>query len=279
MRLQLVAVIGALFVLVVSSTVDAQDQPTSSYTKDEIDNRLKDLESKADAGSRMGEFYKRGEVDALLGDLRKSISQSATKTDIETKIDDAQKVFKAALEAAERRNSERKSDLEKRIETVESKIPSFPSWISAAIAALALVVSIASAVVSYTNVNRGAEEARRAVREARADSMIEQWQGLADKIRQVRGVFSDLDHLFNQDGTPNLQNYALIADVGNWYERMADQWHHSTADRDVLRRNGLKNQAQEFWTGVLAASGRLPDLTAQIADWTELRWLATDPAA
>jgi hypothetical protein len=256
----------------------AQDQP-AAYSKEEVDAKLKDMESKADTDARFRDVHKKSEIDGQFEDLRKSISQNASKSDVDARIVDLRTAFNSLLSVAEQRNAERKADLERQIDAVASKIPTFPPWIAAAISAFAAVVSIVSIIVAYSNVSRAAAEARRAAREARADGVIEQWQGLSTKVGQARGLFRNPNQLLNPDGTPNLNNYALIAEIGNWYERMANQWRHSTADRDVLRKNGLRRQAQEFWNGVQGALTTLPDLATQITDWTDLHWLATNPDA
>lgn len=267
------------FLLSVSSSLLAQDQPAATYNKEEIDAKLKDLESKADTNARSRNVHEKSEIDARFEALQKSISQNAPKTDLDAKIVDLRTAFNGLLSVAEQQNLERKADLQRQIDAVASRIPTFPPWIAAAISAFAAAVSIVSIIVAYNNVSRAAKEARRAAREARADGVIEQWQGLSAKISEARGLFSNPKELLNPDGSTNLNKYALIAEIGNWYERMAYQWRHSTADQDVLRKNGLRRQAQEYWSGVQGALATLPDLAIQIADWTDLQWLATNADA
>lgn len=289
---RLLTIAGAFTVsILVSPALIAQDQPTSTYSKNEIDAKLNDLESKSDADARFRDVYKRDEVDRRIGDLRNLISQNATKADVDAKIADVQKAFKTALDSSEATNAQRKADLEKLIAATDSKIPTFPPWVAVVISALAVAVSIFlgnQARITSTNLateakntstrlaNEAKDEARRSVREARAYSVIAEWRGLRTEIGRALDLFLNPNKLV-LNGAPVKPNYAILVDVGNWYDGMAEQWHSGTTDSDVLQRNGLKEQAKEFWDGLQAARTTLPDLDRQIAAWTNLQWLANQP--
>src|SRR5262249_55433265 len=210
----------------------------------------------ADTDARFRDVYKRGEIDAQINALQNLISQNASKVEVDAK----------------------KADLEKLIAATDSKIPTFPPWVAALISGIAVLVSIGSIVSSTAIANAAKDEGRRATREARAYSLIAEWRTLSEKIGRARDLFEHPEKLIS-NGSPNKANYAILVDVGNWCEGMSEQWRAGTIDTDVLRRSGLKGEAKQFWDGLQIAKTKLPNLDKQIADWQDLRWLATSPDA
>ena len=276
---RLVQIIG-VFAILILTTPGAWAQDQSTYTRNEIDTKLNVLESRSEADARFQDVYKRDQIDQQLAVLRNLISQGDSKADVDAKIADVQKDFKSALDASNASNVQKKADLEKLIAATDSKIPTFPPWVAVVISLFAVAVSIflgnQSRITSTTIANDGKEEARRSVREARAYSVVAEWRGLSEKIGRARDLFQHPDKLVS-NGAPVKPNFAVLVEVGNWYEGMAEQWRSGTTDNGVLQRNGLKDQAKEFWDGLPAAKTTLPELDQKISDWTDLQWLANQP--
>src|SRR5690348_17462851 len=142
MRSMCLAVLLLCFICPIAT---AQDQPQPTYSKEEIDNKLKRQAPRDDVESRLQDVYKRADIDsklsdlrnALSQDLRNALSQNASKGEVDARIADLQKIF----DATEKRNSEWRSDIEKRISTLEDKSPSVSPWIAIGISLAALVMS------------------------------------------------------------------------------------------------------------------------------------------
>src|ERR1051326_3957615 len=284
MRLPLLPTLAFLFLLAIyPSPALAQEQPPASYAKDEVDAKLRDLEARIDA--RLRGVYPRSEVDAQLSALRNLISQNASKAELDARIAQVQKASDDALQAAEQRNKQHMTELKDLIDATAARIPTFPPWIAVLVSIAAAVISVVGIGVSASKAHAAVassramaeatrEEARHSTREARAYSVLGEWRSLSGDIGKALALFANPAPLRNPDGTPNEQNHKLLADLGNWYEGMAEQWRHGTVDHEVLRRSGLKDQAREFRDGLHAARATLPELDRQINDWTDLEWLA-----
>ena len=272
--------ISLLVVVLISPVVEAQDQsdqPAPGYSKQEIDSRLNDFEKRTDADSRFREVYKRDEIDAQIRELRNLISQNASKAEVDAKIANVKDALNRALDAAEQLNLQRKTDLDHRIAATDEKIPTMSPAVPVVVSLFGIIISIISVAVGLSIADKARDSARRGVREERAYGIVAEWRSLSQKIGRTRDMFSNPGQLRNPDGTPNLANYAVIADIGNWYEGMAEQWYAGTTDIDVLRRSGMKDQAKEFRDGLQNARRTLPDLDTQIRDWTDLERLASQP--
>jgi hypothetical protein len=284
MRPHTPSITAILFLVLLAPTLAvAQNQPASTYTKDEIDTKLKDFESKTETDNRFRGLYTKDEIDNQLKELRDLIAQNSSKTYVDTKIAEAQKAFKDGLDSADKINLERKADLGKLIDATDKRIPSIPPWVAILVSGL---ISIGAVIASVMMGNKSVrtstaiaaaskEEGQRAIKEARAYSVIAQWQTLSANISRTRDLFANPGKLVDASGNPNKINHAILVDVGNFYELMAEQWRNGTTDIRVLERNGLKDQAKEFWDGLQVARTTLPALDTQIADWTELQALAT----
>jgi hypothetical protein len=271
--------LAALFCFFICSVAAAQDQPQTqpTYSKEELDSRLKDLETKDDVAGRFAEVYKRAEVDSKLTDLRNALSQGASKAEVDARIGDLQKVF----DATEKRNSDWRSDIDRRVSVLENKSPPVSPWLALGISAAAALLSgfgiYWSARTAKGVAETSREETRRVAREVRADSLVTAWQALSGRIGQALGLFRSPDLILNPNGTTNTENHALLVELGNWYDRMAELWRNKTADPDIVRAAGLKAQAEEFWKGLETVRVKLPDLQTQMNAWNNLNWLATTP--
>ena len=266
-----------LLLALISPVVAAQDQtdqPAPGYSKPEINSKLGDFEKRTDADARFREVYRRDEVDALIRELRNLISQNASRAEVDAKIADVKNTLTRALDAAEQLNQQRKTDLDHRIAATDEKIPTMSP---AAPLVVSLILAFISLWVSLSIAEKTRDSARLAVREERAYGLVAEWRSLAQKIGRTRDLFSTPGQLRNPDGTTILENYAVIVDVGNWYEGMAEQWYAGATDIDVLRRSGMKDQAKEFRDGLHNARQTLPALDSQIRDWTDLERLASQP--
>jgi hypothetical protein len=265
--------------LIVAPIARAQDQPLPAFSLEELDNKLKGLESKAEADARFKDTYSRSDIDAKIQDIRNALAQGASRSELDARISDLQKIF----DSTEKRNSGWRSDVEKRVSVLENKAPPISPWIAVAISALALCASGFGIYWSSRTSNRVAEEsreeARRAAREARADNLVNAWQGLSDKVSNALGLFEEPGAMHNADGSLNTPHYNLLIGLGNWYDRMAAQWRNGSADPEVLRKEGLKIQVEEFWKGLAKIEAVLPDIRQQMDDWDNLQWLATTPGA
>jgi hypothetical protein len=265
--------------LVAAQNVWAQDQPLPPFSLEELDNKLKGLESKADADARFKDIYSRSDVDAKVQDLRNAIAQGASRSELDARIGDLQKI----IDSTEKRNSDWRSEIDKRVAALENKSPPISPWIAITISALALLTSGFGVYWSSRTSNRVAEasreENRRVAREVHADSLVTAWQGLSDKISKALGLFEDPGAMRNADGSLNSEHYNLLIDLGNWYDRMAAQWRNGMSDAEILRTEGLKTQAEEFWKGLEKIEAVLPDIRQQMNDWKNLDWLATTPTA
>jgi hypothetical protein len=269
-----------MFSLVISVPVAvAQDRPLPNFSLEDLDNKLKSLESKAETDARFKDIYSRSEVDTKIQELRSASAQGASRSEIDARIGDLQKIF----DAAEQRNSVWRSDLEKRVVALETKAPPISPWIAVFISIAAAAVSGFGIYWSYRTANSVAAdnraEGRRTAQEARADAIVNAWQGLSGKIGRALGLFRNPDAILDPNGSPNSENYELLVELGNWYDRMAEQWRSGSADTTVLRSAGLKRQAEEFWKGLEIVEAKLSGIRTQMTDWNNLRWLATTPDA
>jgi hypothetical protein len=277
--------LAVLLLCFICPIATAQDQPPPTYSKDEIDNKLKGLAPRDEVESRLQDVYKRGDIDsklsdlrnALSQDLRNALSQNASKGEVDARIGDLQKVF----DATEKRNSEWRSDIEKRISTLENKSPPVSPWIAIVISLAALAMSglgIYWSSRTSTNIaGANREETRRAAGVAKAGELVTEWQALSSKLSDASALFKNPDLII--EPKTRTKHLNLLVDLGNWYDHMAALWRNKTADAEALRVSGLRKEAVTFWDGVHIALGKAPELQEKIDAWDNLNWLVTTPNA
>jgi hypothetical protein len=242
---------------------DAATQP-QTYTKKEIDTKLGNLRAEI-----AGKKQSIADIDAKLQELRELMKQTLSRPEVDAKINAIQQVVTAYKKGAD----DQEARIWDELKATNLRIPSAPWW---AASLVSLVAAAGSIIVSWViaRANRAQTDVQRA--EGEAQSLIDLWAGSFDKVGRALGALEQLQYLEN----PDTQNE--VRAVGNIYDRIGTTWRKGGVGKKMLQENNMKDQAKTFWDHLVSAQHELAknpnnsvNLDKPIADWKDLKWLAT----
>jgi hypothetical protein len=277
------AALAACLLICATTTADAKLSPY--YSRADVDRLIDQLRrellsktpSNPPAPPAAPQGYSKAEVDDLLAKLRAEIQKDAvTKSDLaqatqpfvtsqqlDNAIDQATKMAesreKALVTSQQLDNAidQATKMAESREKALDNKNPTVPFWISPLVALAALLISIISPFWNRRNTVQDTAGARA------REYIHEGWR------EHVCDYTSAMALLKKGDRIEDPMQLNKIVKIGNFFDRLASEVVHESADAAIIAESALKRHAINF---KVALESRLePTIISNLTEWNNLR--------